>query len=112
MNHKKLAILGRERNKNRGLDQIKAYVSPPIEEKYSLVLFSGSGEYSFNINETLIFALDENFDVSDFQELEGSRRGMHNPESLMKELGYEIVEAEGFVPKDILYNFLVKKLEK
>lgn len=42
--------------------------------------------------ETYIFAADENGEVNNWGELDGSRKGYITPDDLLRELGYEVVD--------------------
>ncbi len=79
-------------------------LSPPIEgydweldeadqaqPKYELVAVS-QANVPFSGPETYIFPCDEDGEIIDFGELPGSRRGSISPDSLMRELGYNVVE--------------------
>lgn len=76
--------------------QVTATVDPPIDG-HSTVLVSGVlGGYDMfgaSLHETYIFPVNESGEVTCWGELSGSRRGISDPEALLKELGYTINDA-------------------
>ena len=71
-------------------DACSYHVSPPIEG-FEYVWVSQANAI-FTGWETYIFPADESGNVTDWGELDGSRRGYISPDGLMIELGYSIIE--------------------
>ena len=76
-------------------------INPPIGERFSIdenkktysrvIVSAIKAAFDTGQPETFIFpATEDGKDIADFGELEGSRRGICDPEGLLMELGYEI----------------------
>ena len=76
-----------------GFDNAYLYkLSKPLEELYDYVIVSAINN-NFGI-ETYIFPANELGEITDWGELDGSQKGIVNPDRVLEDLGYEIVETK------------------
>lgn len=72
--------------------QVLYRLSPPLDEHEFVVSSAIAFAFDTAMSETYLFAASHDGDITDWSELDGSQRGISDPDAAIRNAGYTIID--------------------